>query len=144
MGKSNLLRIWNLQLIGYAGYRIDENTVIGDRAQCEFTEICHSLGWKGKGTEFDVLPVVLQFEGQDPEWFEIPPECLIQIPFSHPVYDFASLNLRWFGVVTFSTFLFDIGGCLFTCVPFSGHYSGPEIGRAMSDADRYNKLSVSN
>lgn len=32
-------RVWNSQFISYAGYRIDDKTVIGDRSQIEFTEV---------------------------------------------------------------------------------------------------------
>ena len=77
------LRIWNNQLIRYAAYR-SEGKILGDPAQLEFTDKCLELGWKGKGTEFDVLPVVFQFEGKNPEFFEIPSHLIKEIPISHP------------------------------------------------------------
>ncbi len=127
-------------MISYAGYELDENTTIGDKAQVEFTRVCQKLGWKGKGTEYDVLPLVLQADGQEPELFELPPELVLEVPLSHPKYDFASLNMKYFPVVSFSTFLFDIGGCQFSCAPFSAYYSAPEIARALGDSNRYNKI----
>ena len=32
-------RIWNSQIIGYAGYKIDEHTCIGDKANAKFTQV---------------------------------------------------------------------------------------------------------
>jgi nitric oxide synthase oxygenase domain/subunit len=34
-----IFRIWNSQFISYAGYKVDEQTFIGDKAQIEFTEV---------------------------------------------------------------------------------------------------------
>ena len=42
------------------------------------------LGWKPKYTDFDVLPLVLQANGQDPEWFEIPQELVLEVNIVHP------------------------------------------------------------
>ena len=52
------LRIRNHQLIRYAGYRKGES-VIGDPAAVGFTQTCERLGWRGEGTPFDVLPLVI-------------------------------------------------------------------------------------
>ena len=38
--KSN--RVWNSQFVAYAGYKVDETTIIGDRSQIEFTEVIKS------------------------------------------------------------------------------------------------------
>lgn len=38
--------------------------------------------------------------------------------------------------------MFDIGGCTFTCAPFSAYYSAPEIARALLDSNRYDKLKL--
>ena len=32
-------RIWNTQIISYAGYKIDEHTCIGDKANAKFTQV---------------------------------------------------------------------------------------------------------
>lgn len=79
-----MTRIWNGQLINYAGYRISETEVIGDGASVEFTQICEKLGWKGKRTEFDILPWVLQANGQKPELYEIPKELILEAKLVHP------------------------------------------------------------
>ena len=77
-------RVWNSQFISYAGYKMPDNTVLGDKAQIEFTEICVKMGWKPKMVEFEVLPLVLQANGQDPEWFELPPELILDVKLCHP------------------------------------------------------------
>ena len=61
------VRIWNKQLIRFAGYRQADGQVIGDPAQLEFTGVCQAMGWKGEGTGYDVLPVIVQCEGSGPE-----------------------------------------------------------------------------
>lgn len=80
------LRVWNKQIINYAGYETEDGNVTGDKASVEFTKICQRLGWKGKGTEYDILPLVLQANGGEPEWFEIPNELILQININHPKY----------------------------------------------------------
>ena len=49
-----------------------------------YLKICQSLGWKGEGGRFDVLPLVLQASGQDPELFVIPPELIMEVEITHP------------------------------------------------------------
>ena len=53
------LRVLNRQLVRYAGYGTPHG-VVGDPQEIEFTTFCQSLGWKGKGTHFDILPLVIQ------------------------------------------------------------------------------------
>ena len=47
-------------------------------------QLCEKMGWRGKRTKFDVLPLVLQASGDDPQWFVIPDEYVLQISLSHP------------------------------------------------------------
>ena len=49
-----------------------------------FFQICQKLGWKGKGTRFDILPLLLQANGHDPEMFEIPSDLVLEVPIKHP------------------------------------------------------------
>ena len=46
----DVVRIWNSQVISYAGYQSsqDPKVIIGDRGNVTFTQFCQSLGWKGK------------------------------------------------------------------------------------------------
>lgn len=76
-------RIWNSQLISYAGYKISDTEIIGDAKSIDFTEICEHLGWKGQRTDFDILPLVLQANGQKPELYEIPKEIIKEVDIVH-------------------------------------------------------------
>ena len=49
-----------------------------------FLKICTKMGWKGKGTHFDILPLVLQANGEDPELFEMPPDSVLMVDLKHP------------------------------------------------------------
>ena len=48
------------------------------------SQICEELGWRGKGGMFDVLPLVLQVNGTNVEWFDIPTELILEVRLSHP------------------------------------------------------------
>uniref|UniRef100_A0A4W4EZ30 Nitric oxide synthase, inducible n=1 Tax=Electrophorus electricus TaxID=8005 RepID=A0A4W4EZ30_ELEEL len=133
-------RIWNSQLIRYAGYQMEDGTVIGDPVNVEFTEICTQLGWTPKYGSFDVLPLILEANGEDPELFEIPPELVLEVQMEHPRYEwFKELNLRWYALPAVANMLLEIGGLEFTACPFNGWYMSTEIGvRDFCDPQRYN------
>ncbi|XP_062873326.1 nitric oxide synthase, inducible-like [Trichomycterus rosablanca] len=135
-------RIWNSQLIRYAGYQMKDGSVVGDPANVEFTQICIRLGWTPKYGLFDVLPLVLQANGEDPDLFEIPAELVLEVKLEHPQYKwFKDLNLKWYAVPAVSNMLLEIGGLEFTACPFNGWYMGTEIGvRNLCDSQRYNIL----
>lgn len=136
-------RVWNSQLIGYAGYRNSETgKVIGDPANADFTEICQKLGWKGKGTRFDVLPLVLSANGGPPEIFPLPEELVMRVKIKHPRFKwFEELGLEWYALPAVSSMMLDVGGLQFTAAPFSGWYMVTEIGtRDLGDTSRYNVL----
>ncbi|XP_073533292.1 nitric oxide synthase 3 isoform X1 [Phyllobates terribilis] len=133
-------RIWNSQLIRYAGYRQEDEAVVGDPMNVELTELCVQLGWKPKGGRFDVLPLLLQANGDDPKIFEIPPELVLEVPLRHPNYEwFSELGLKWYALPAVSSLLLEIGGLEFPAVPFNGWYMSTEIGmRNLCDSYRYN------
>uniref|UniRef100_A0A453YZV7 Nitric oxide synthase n=2 Tax=Anopheles gambiae TaxID=7165 RepID=A0A453YZV7_ANOGA len=135
-------RIWNNQIISYAGYKNADGKIIGDPANVEFTDFCTKLGWKSKRTEWDILPLVVSANGHDPDYFDYPPELILEVPLSHPQFKwFAELNLRWYAVPMVSSMLFDCGGIQFTATAFSGWYMSTEIGcRNLCDANRRNLL----
>jgi nitric-oxide synthase len=137
------IRIWNPQLIRYAGYRLPDGSILGDPLHVELTEIVGSLGWrKEKRTPFDVLPIVIQMPGQRPEMFELPDSAVLEVPLCHPDYPwFASLGLKWHALPVISNMRLEIGGISYTAAPFNGFYMGAEIGaRNLGDTDRYNLL----
>jgi nitric-oxide synthase, bacterial len=139
------IRIWNSQLIRYAGYRLADGSVTGDPINCELTDTVRALGWRGgAGTRFDVLPLVIQFPGRSPRLFELPREAVVEVPLTHPDLDwFASLGLKWHALPALSCMRLEIGGVNYTAAPFNGWYMGTEIGaRNFADEFRYNMLPV--
>ncbi|KAK2169168.1 hypothetical protein LSH36_12g26014 [Paralvinella palmiformis] len=132
-------RVWNTELINYAGYRQPDGTILGDPMNLKLTEVCEQLGWRGRRTPHDVLPLVVQARGNPPEFFEIPKELALQIPLKHPKYDwFAEMGIQWFAMPAVSYMLFDCGGILFPASPFNGWYMSSEIAaRDLTDSNRY-------
>lgn len=138
------IRIWNNQLIRYAGYRQTSGTVIGDPANVELTQQLIALGWEAKGGQFDVLPLAIELPGRAPKLYEIPKDAVLEVPLTHPDYDwFADLGLKWHALPAISDMMLDAGGLQYTAVPFSGWYMCTEIGsRNLGDESRYNLLPV--
>ena len=135
------VRIWNHQLIRYAGYRTGDG-VVGDPDSVALTDYCRARGWSGPGTEFDVLPLVIQIGDDEPELFELPDELVLEVPLAHPEYEwFADLGLQWYAVPIVSDMRLEIGGIQYPAAPFNGWYMGTEIGsRDFGDEDRYDRL----
>jgi nitric oxide synthase oxygenase domain/subunit/sulfite reductase alpha subunit-like flavoprotein len=136
--------VWNSQFIKYAGYKMPDGTILGDPADVEFTEVCIELGWKppDRKTAFDVLPVVLQANGGQPQVFDLEPKDILEINLTHPKYpEFDSLEMKWYAIPGVSNLLMEIGGLRFTAAPFSGWYMVTEVGaRDLGDPQRYNML----
>nr|XP_023011652.1 nitric oxide synthase [Leptinotarsa decemlineata] len=137
-------RVWNPQLVSYAGYRQPDGSVIGDPMNVEFTDLCVKLGWKSTGGKWDILPLVLSANGHDPDYFDIPREYILEVPMSHPTYDwFEGLGLKWYALPAVSNMMFDCGGIQFTAAPFNGWYMSTEIGcRNLCDTQRLNMLET--
>nr|CAD7260092.1 unnamed protein product [Timema shepardi] len=137
-------KVWNPQLLSYAGYKNPDGSILGDPANVEFTEECTKLGWKPSRTQWDILPLVLSANGHDPDYFDLPQELVLQVPLTHPTYDwFEKLQLRWYALPAVSGMLFDCGGLEFTAAPFNGWYMITEIGcRNLCDVQRLNMLEV--
>ncbi|MEK5469031.1 nitric oxide synthase oxygenase [Paenibacillus sp. FSL R7-0210] len=137
------IRIWNHQLIRYAGYPGDgEHPRAGDPASDEFTAVCLKLGWQGTGGDFDILPLVISIGGEEPRCFPIPAGLVQEVPLSHPeIPQFTELGLRWYSVPIVSDMCLEIGGIRYPAAPFNGWYMETEIGsRNFGDTDRYNRL----
>uniref|UniRef100_A0A6Q2WR08 Nitric oxide synthase, inducible n=1 Tax=Esox lucius TaxID=8010 RepID=A0A6Q2WR08_ESOLU len=135
-------RVWNSQLVKYAGYEMPDGSIQGDPSSVEFTKICMQLGWTPRYGLFDVLPLVLQANGEDPDFYEIPPDLILEVCMEHPQYKwFQDLGLKWYVVPAVSNMLMEIGGLQFPAAPFNGWYMGTEIGvRDFCDYQRYNIL----
>ena len=136
-------RIWNEQLIRYAGHTSGD-TVVGDPRYVGFTSTVRSMGWAAPATpgRFDVLPLVVETATDGPVLSEIPRDVLVEVPLSHPdLAWFADLGLRWHAVPAISNMRLRIGGIDYPAAPFNGWYMGTEIGaRNLADHDRYDLL----
>lgn len=135
------IRIWNHQLIRYAGYETAEG-IIGDPHSIPFTKQCIKLGWEPKYGKFDVLPLVIQLNNQLPQLREIPEELILEVGIEHPEYKwFSDLGLKWYAVPMISDMSLEVGGIFYNAAPFNGWYMGTEIGaRNLADDFRYNAL----
>ncbi|MGF9699613.1 MULTISPECIES: nitric oxide synthase oxygenase [Paenibacillus] len=135
------VRIWNHQLIRYAGYETGQG-IVGDPASVELTKVALSLGWKGAGSAYDVLPLIIEAQGESPEWYSVPQEDIVEVSIEHPERpEIAKLGLRWYGVPMIADMRLEIGGISYPAAPFNGWYMGTEIGaRNLADTFRYNKL----
>ncbi len=138
------IRIWNPLLIRYAGYLQANGSVIGDPDQVEFTALVQGMGWKGAGTKFDILPLIIQMPDERPQLFELPPEVILEVPINHPDYPwFADLGLKWHALPVISDMRLEIGGISYSAAPFNGWYMSSEIGsRNLADVKRYNLLPI--
>jgi nitric-oxide synthase len=136
------IRIWNSQLVSYAGYRSADGSVVGDKAMVKFTDAVRALGWHGAGTPYDVLPIVVQAPGCEPQWYPVPADAIIEVAIIHPDLPwFASLGLRWYAHPAISNQLLRIGGVSYPAAPFSGWYTCSEVAlRNLAEASRYDAL----
>ncbi|MFG2602147.1 nitric oxide synthase oxygenase [Streptomyces sp. NPDC048514] len=135
-------RVWNDQLIRYAGYRRQDGTVLGDATYVDFTNVVRELGWPAPQGPFDVLPLVIETAGDKPQLFELPPDLIREVPITHPDHpQITDLALRWYAVPAISNMRLRIGGIDYPLAPFNGWYMGTEIGaRNLVDEDRFNLL----
>ncbi|ONK12879.1 nitric oxide synthase oxygenase [Streptomyces sp. MP131-18] len=137
-------RVWNAQLIRYAGYRTVDGAPIGDQGQAAFTDVVRRMGWQAPGGWFDVLPLVVETHGDKPQLFDVPRDLVLEVPIVHPDNPrFAALGLRWHALPAISQMRLSIGGIDYPLAPFNGWYMGTEIGaRNFVDPGRYNLLPV--
>ncbi|WP_217594786.1 nitric oxide synthase oxygenase [Cohnella sp. GbtcB17] len=140
---ADTFRIWNHQLLRYAGYE-KATGIVGEPASVGFTRVCERLGWRGEGTPFDLLPLVIQHGRKPPRLFELPRTHALEVPLTHPEHDlFAGFPAKWYAVPVISDMLLEIGGIRYPAAPFNGWYMGTEIGsRNLGDEARYNLLPL--
>ena len=136
------VRIWNHQLLGYAGYEQPDGSILGDPKNLAFTREALALGWESAGTRFDLLPLIIQKRGCAPVLFPPPHAQALEIPLTHPtLLWFSDLGLKWYAVPILSDMKLRIGGIDFPAAPFNGWYMGTEIGsRDLGDEARYDML----
>jgi nitric-oxide synthase len=134
-------RIWNEQLIRYAGYEQPDGSVLGDPRYVGFTRELIQRGWRPPEPRgaFDVLPLVVETSDDGPQLFRLPDHAVHEVLLEHPELTwFADLGMRWHSVPVISNNLLVIGGVTYPAAPFNGWYMGTEIGaRNLGDSDRY-------
>jgi nitric-oxide synthase, bacterial len=136
-------RIWNEQLVRYAGYRTPDGSVRGEPSSAKLTDLARALGWDTDGQgRFDVLPLVISTPDESPRVFELPADAVTEVHLIHPRFPwFIELGLRWYAVPVICDMCLEIGGICYPAAPFNGWYMGTEIGaRNLADPDRYNQL----
>ncbi|MER7279760.1 nitric oxide synthase oxygenase [Dactylosporangium sp. NPDC000244] len=139
------VRLWNDQLIRYAGHRHPDGTVVGDPQYTQFTETLRQYGWHGKpDNPFDVLPLAIEAPDGSVTLRELPEDAVWEVPIEHPELRwFAELGLRWHAIPAIANMRLTIGGVDYPLAPFNGWYLGTEIGaRNLADHDRYNLLPL--
>jgi nitric-oxide synthase len=134
-------RIWNEQLVRYAGYEQPDGSVLGDPRYRTFTSELVQRGWRPPEIPgaFDVLPLVVETVEEGPRMFQLPGQAVHEVPLEHPELAwFADLGMRWHAVPVISNSRLLIGGVSYPAAPFNGWYMGAEIGaRNLGDSDRY-------
>ena len=135
-------RIWNSQLVRYAGYVGDDGAVVGDRANIDLTTAITKLGWEPPAERgpFDILPLVVEVPGHDPRLYDWEDGDVLEVPITHPDNPgLAALGLKWCAVPAIANFRLDIGGVDYGCLPFNGWFMGTEIARNLWEENRYDQ-----
>lgn len=138
-------RLWNHQLIRYAGYERADGGVLGDPMNVALTSLARRLGWVPPASpgRFDVLPLILQC-GRKLVWRSLPASAVLEVPLRHPRHGWLErLGLRWHAVPAIADMMLATGSVAHPCAPFNGWYMGTEIGaRNLGDEGRYHQLPV--
>jgi nitric-oxide synthase len=132
------------QFFRYAGYMLDDGSVLGDRANIELTQTAQRLGWRPpeQQSAFDLLPVIMRSASGVRHAYAIPEDVRHEVPIRHPDFPaLAEMELRWYAVPLVTNMVLTIGGIDYPCAPFSGHYVVTEIAsRNFVDPTRYDLL----
>ena len=139
-------RIWNEQLIRYAGYELPGGRGLGDPRYREFTAEVIRRGWRPPDARgnFDVLPLVVENPEEGVRLFALPDHAVQEVELEHPELPwFAELGIRWHALPVISNARLVIGGVSYPAAPFNGWYMGTEVGaRNLGDGDRYDLVPV--
>ena len=133
-------RVWNDQLVRYAGYRTDD-TVIGDRRYAGLTDAVCRMGWQPptRRGRFDRLPLVVETAHEGPNIFGVPTDAAADIALGHPDLPWLhELGLRWPAVPVLANMTLTIGGVRYPAAPVNSWHIGTDIGtRALADESAY-------
>jgi len=132
------------QFFRYAGYMLDDGTILGDRANIELTQTAQRLGWTPPETpgQFDLLPVIVRSASGVRSAYVIPQDVRHEVAIHHPDYPaLAELGLRWYAMPVVTNLVLTIGGIDYPLAPFNGYYVATEIAsRNFVDHTRYDLL----
>jgi nitric-oxide synthase, bacterial len=71
--KKPLFRLYNRQLVQYAGFRRDDGGVTGDSENIDFTDFCQCLGWTPQSESvLQILPLVIETVDNKFHWYQLP------------------------------------------------------------------------
>jgi nitric oxide synthase oxygenase domain/subunit/hemoglobin-like flavoprotein len=134
-------RFWSSQYVRYAGYAMEDGTVIGDPANAEITQYLIDRNmWEPpeRRTAFDVLPLVLKIPGKEkPFIYKLPSRCIFEVDLEHPSNPaISALGYRWTTIPAISNFKMTLGGVTYQNIPFNGWFMSTEIVRNLME--RYN------
>jgi nitric-oxide synthase len=145
------VELLNDQLVGYAGYRQADGSMLGDPRHLDITERARRAGWPGGRIvdggrllpgEFDVLPLLVRVGGGPVIAYDLPPSRVQEVLLQHPRYPwFAALGLRWYAVPAQARYRLHLTGALAYPVAFSGFSAGFEMARRdLASPLRYDAL----
>lgn len=137
--------IWNHQFLEFAGYEMEDGSILGDPNSTALTKSILELGWEPPQpkSRWDLLPLVIMADDDAPAMIEVPPDLSKLVAIRHPRYEreFENLDLKWVAFPALTRLGFDIGGVQYTAAPFIGWFMDAEIGvRDLADTFRYNAL----
>lgn len=124
-------RLWNEQVVRYAGYSLSDGGVLGDARNRALTSQVMGLGWKppAERSRFDHLPLVVETHHEGVKLVPVPRDVVQEVPLEHPEYRwFGELGLRWHTVPLVSDMQLRIGGLSYPAAPFNTWFVGTEIG----------------
>lgn len=134
---SNDIKLYNEQLIRYAGY---DN--VGDPRSIEATKQAEKVGWKKEPDDFNILPLIYRVKDGDIKYHEYREGLIKEVNIEHHDYPkLKDLGLKWYAVPIICNMDLEIGGIYYHTPPFNGWYMETEIAvRNFTDDYRYNKL----
>ena len=139
-------RIWNSQLVRFAGYPQPDGSVIGDRANLALTEAIERLRLDAAGGAVGLRRAAAGRRRAGPRAAALrvrgrgrPAGCRSPTR-TRPAFD--ALGLQWCAVPAIANFRLEIGGIDYGCVPFNGWFMGTEIARNLFEEKRYDRAEA--
>jgi len=114
------IRIWNSQLIRYAGYRQSDGSILGDPLNTDLTDAIFGLGWKG-AQRTPLMFSRLSFRCRTRLLKCL--SCRMTQSWRYPsairtLIGFVDLDLRWHALPAISDIRLEVGGVSYTAAPF--------------------------